>query len=131
LRGCGDNLVGYCYTCRRVLPFAKLQNGHYISRSVSQVTYFWHDNCRPQCVGCNKWKEGNKAEFRRYLVEELGEKKVEQMELIARSSTFKALNTAEMQARLVEEVKELMGHVLRTGLELGTTAKRIIKTVRI
>lgn len=127
LRGCSDNLVGFCFSCRKVLPFTKLQNGHYISRSISQATYFNHDNCRPQCSGCNKWKEGNKAEFRRYLIQDIGEKKVELIELMSRSDSFRGLTAFEMKIRIKEEIAELKGHVMRTGLELGVEAKRIIK----
>ncbi|MCZ2131109.1 MAG: recombination protein NinG [Bacteroidia bacterium] len=126
LRGCSDNLVGRCFSCRKVLPYDKLENGHYISRSQSSITYFLHDNCRPQCVGCNKFKEGNKSEFRKYLVEEFGENKVIQMENISRSPMFKALTEYEMKVRIKEEIKELKQHVIRTGLELPKETKRII-----
>lgn len=127
LRGCSDNLVGFCFSCRDVKPYDKLQNGHYISRSQSQVTYFNHDNCRPQCVGCNKFKEGNKSEFRHYLVEDIGENRVLGIEHMSRSGMFKGLTTFEMKVRIKEEIAELRGHVLRTGLELPKETKRIME----
>lgn len=127
LRGCSDNLVGFCFSCRKVLPFTKLQNGHYVSRSISQATYFNHDNCRPQCVVCNKWKEGNTLEYRRYLIQDIGLKKVELIELMSRSDSFRGLTAFEMKVRIKEEIAELKKHILRTGLELGVEAKRIIK----
>lgn len=127
LRGCSDNLAGVCISCRRVLPFSKLQNGHYISRSVSQATYFSHDNCRPQCVACNKFKEGNKAEYRRFLIQDIGLDRVEKIELISRSSLFKGLSAHEMAVRLRAEIAELKNHIIRTGFSVRKDIKHIIK----
>lgn len=128
LRGCGDDLSGRCISCRRAMPFDKLQNGHFVARSISGALYFSHDNCRPQCVQCNKFKEGNTLEYRFHLIKEIGITKVEQMELIGRSTMFKALNAVEMKARIMEEIKELKQHILRTGLELNKEAKRVIRS---
>jgi len=69
-----DGLVK-CFTCSKTAPIKQMQNGHYISRSVKILR--WHeDNCRPQCIGCNIFKNGNLITYRENLVKEIGEEVV-------------------------------------------------------
>ncbi len=68
-----------CFTCGLCLPLKKMQNGHYISRSVKFLRWS-ENNCRPQCVGCNIFKNGNLIEFRIGLVKENGRAAIEEME---------------------------------------------------
>lgn len=68
-----------CYTCGKRSHWKYLQNGHYISRSVKALRWD-EDNCRPQCIGCNLFKNGNVITFRENLVKELGEEKVKTLE---------------------------------------------------
>ena len=51
-----------CFTCGAVKPVSEMQNGHYVSR-VYLATRFDEENCRPQCIGCNIFKNGNLDEF--------------------------------------------------------------------
>jgi len=61
-----------CYTCPNKKHYKKMQNGHYITRSIRNTR--WRiDNCRPQCYGCNIMHGGNPITFRENLVKELGE----------------------------------------------------------
>jgi hypothetical protein len=68
-----------CYTCPSKLPIKKMQNGHYVSRSVRSLRWE-EDNCRPQCYGCNVMHGGRPIDFRENLVNELGESKVKELE---------------------------------------------------
>lgn len=46
-----------CFTCGVRLPWQKLQNGHYVSRTYLSLR--WDErNCHPQCMPCNVWKHG-------------------------------------------------------------------------
>ena len=67
---------GYCecYTCGRKFHPKDLQNGHFFSRTFTP-TRWDDDNCRPQCVQCNIFKEGNKIVFSEKIRKELGEKR--------------------------------------------------------
>jgi hypothetical protein len=49
-----------------VLPIAKIQNGHYISRA-HMGTRFMEDNCRPTCPKCNFEHEEDTAAFKEAL----------------------------------------------------------------
>lgn len=60
-----------------------MQNGHYITRSIKYLR--WElDNCRPQCFVCNMRNQGMSHLFRERLVEQLGEDRLKDMELLAK-----------------------------------------------
>lgn len=65
-----------CYTCDRQLHYKDLQNGHYISRG-HMATRWGEDNCRPQCVACNVFRNGNYTEYSYRLLKEIGEEGVD------------------------------------------------------
>lgn len=73
-----DGLVG-CFTCNGVYPWKKIQNGHYVPRG-HKYTRWELDNMRPQCFLCNCRMYGQAFIFRENLVEELGEKRVKEVE---------------------------------------------------
>lgn len=64
-----------CYTSGIKVHWSKIQNGHYISRSVYSLRWS-EDNCRPQSFAENIMKHGNPITYRENLVKELGELKV-------------------------------------------------------
>lgn len=47
-----------CYTCPTVKHWTLMQNGHYIRRAHLFLRYD-ERNCKPQCVDCNEYKNGN------------------------------------------------------------------------
>lgn len=51
-----------CYTCGVAKTIKEIQCGHFVSRSHLNLR-FDERNCRPQCVGCNIFGNGNTAEF--------------------------------------------------------------------
>ena len=61
-----------CYTCGKLAHYKDMQNGHYISRG-HMATRWDESNCRPQCVGCNVFKNGNYVEYAHRLLQEIGE----------------------------------------------------------
>lgn len=67
-----------CYTCRKV--DVTLQCGHFISRQYL-MTRWDEDNCRPQCVGCNIFGNGQVLDFEERLKKDLGAEHVEAMKL--------------------------------------------------
>lgn len=59
-----------CYTCGKTA--VTLQCGHFIPRTYLATR--WEEmNCRPQCVGCNIFGNGQLLDFEERLTEELGE----------------------------------------------------------
>lgn len=79
--GANNDGLNQCYTCKKWFPIKKLQCGHYLSRYYKAARWN-HDNARPQCMMCNMWKKGDIAQFRIYLVEEIGERRVKDVEAL-------------------------------------------------
>ena len=61
-----------CWTCGKVLPWYKIQNGHFVSRR-HFATRWRPDNCRPQCYACNIANSGEQWKFGKALDAYYGE----------------------------------------------------------
>ena len=76
-----------CISCDTIKPWNKgIQNGHYMSRRYTS-TRFDENNCRPQCVSCNIFNQGNAQMFRRGLIAQIGEEMVDLVEYRAKKET--------------------------------------------
>lgn len=80
--------------------WTRIQNGHYMSRKYLS-TRFDENNCRPQCVSCNVFQQGNIQLYRRNLIEEIGNEMVDAVEAKALAVTTKMASF---------EYKELYDH---------------------
>jgi hypothetical protein len=74
-----------CYTCGQVKPVKQMQNGHFQSRR-STSTRFEINNCRPQCVKCNMFEQGQQYLFGQKLKAEIGAEAVEEIIALSRKS---------------------------------------------
>ena len=63
---CGNEGLGPCYTCGKVIKIKDGDAGHCISRRFKSVKYN-RLNVKLQCKKCNKWLNGNQTEFIRHL----------------------------------------------------------------
>lgn len=79
LKTTGSPTKGRCYTCDRVYDFKELQAGHFIPGRTNSVL-FDEIGVRVQCYSCNMYRGGEQLLFRRKLVKEIGEEKVEFLE---------------------------------------------------
>lgn len=81
---------GYCrcISCGKIHFWKDIQCGHYMSRRYMS-TRWSEDNTRPQCVSCNIFNQGNIQMFRRALIKEIGEQRVDLIEARARQETCK------------------------------------------
>lgn len=120
-----DGLMAKCYTCRSVwlLDSAedkrKYHAGHYWKadkRSGHQNTRYDHDNIRPQCLACNRYKGGMMAEFGDKLLEELGEQKFR--ELGIRAKQPKKWTALELEQIITEHKKLLAEPEIANKLKL-------------
>lgn len=92
-----------CYTCGKESHYKDgMQNGHFISRG-SNVLRFSEDNCRPQCVGCNVFKNGNYIEFTRRMIDEVGIEKVDELRRLGK--TTRQLTEKDLQ-KIIDEYSE-------------------------
>ena len=85
LRDATDEGLCQCFTCGKVSHYKKgIQNGHFQSRRF-MATRYDEQNCQPQCVGCNMFKQGEQYKFALYLDSKYGEGKAEELETLART----------------------------------------------
>lgn len=64
-----------CISCNRVLPIDQADNGHYVNRQHMSLR-FSELNCNAQCRHCNRFMEGNIQDYRKGLINKIGEQKV-------------------------------------------------------
>ena len=64
-----------CISCGRVLNIDQADNGHFINRSHMSLR-FSELNCNAQCRHCNRFQEGNFSDYRKGLIQKIGEAKV-------------------------------------------------------
>ena len=60
-----------------------MQNGHFQSRSFLS-TRFNEENCQPQCVGCNMFKQGEQYKFALNLDAKYGEGTAQELEYLSK-----------------------------------------------
>ena len=71
-----------CYTCGAVKHWKSIDCGHYISRRHLSSRFF-EKNTKPQCKGCNIFKEGNKPVFALELIKEYGKDVLEELDSLS------------------------------------------------
>lgn len=64
-----------CISCGRVLPIEQADCGHYVNRQHMSLR-FSEKNCSSQCRSCNRFQEGNIQDYRKGLIEKIGESQV-------------------------------------------------------
>ena len=101
---------GYCrcISCGKVYFWKEIQNGHYMSRRYMS-TRFSEDNCRQQGVECNIFNQGAIQMYRRALIKEIGEQRVDLIEVRARQenknwSLFELKQLIEYYKKEVEKL---------------------------
>jgi len=86
LRDATDEGLCQCFTCGKVSHYKTgMQNGHFQSRSFLS-TRFDEENCQPQCVGCNMFKQGEQYKFALALDAKYGEGTAEELQFKARQT---------------------------------------------
>ncbi len=92
---------GYCrcISCNTVKNWKEMDCGHFISKGSDSALKYNELNNNAQCYSCNVMKSGNLIEYRKGLVEKIGEKKVKELELSHYfKTTKKKLNDLELKA---------------------------------
>ncbi len=96
-----------CYTCNVQKPVKEMQCGHFQSRKHRSTR--WHtNNCRPQCVKCNMYSQGEQYTFGKLLEAEIGKESVD--EIVATSKRTLKLTKVDLESLIdyyTEELKKL------------------------
>lgn len=93
-----------CVTCEEWDDWQNMDCGHYESRRHNNTRYDKR-NCAPQCHRCNRFEEGRKYEFGKYLVEKYGESIIDELRRLA--YTNKKFTVGELQEMIKQFKKEL------------------------
>lgn len=72
----------YC-SCGKVIDMEKADAGHFISRGIggSSGVYFDERNIHLQCRSCNRFAEGNKEEYRQFMLEKYGQDVIDELKV--------------------------------------------------
>jgi hypothetical protein len=113
LRDATDEGLCQCFTCGKVSHYKTgMQNGHFQSRSFLS-TRFDEENCQPQCVGCNMFKQGEQWKFGMNLNAKYGIGTSNKLEFISRQKVkFSRIDYEEKityYKSLVEKLKKEKG----------------------
>ena len=81
--------------------------GHYRSVAAASHLRFNEDNCHKQCSECNTHKSGNAVEYRKRLVEKIGENRVLALEHDNTPRKWTREELKQMRTDLKKRIKEL------------------------
>lgn len=97
-----------CITCGKEYFWKKIDCGHFISRQY-HITRFDERNCKPQCISCNRFKQGEWLKFESKLIEIYGIEEIEDLKLLAK--TLENFSISELNEKISfyrKKVKELL-----------------------
>lgn len=97
-----------CYTCGTTKPVKEMQCGHFQSRR--HYATRWHtNNCKPQCVKCNMFEQGQQFIFGNKLKAEIGEDRFNELLQLSNTSVKRSQDDyKEMIAYYKNELNKLM-----------------------
>jgi hypothetical protein len=106
-----NGLYFRCISCGRILPIGQADCGHYVNRSHMSLR-FSELNCNAQCRHCNRFQEGNIQDYRKGLINKIGEQKVVLLE--AQKNETNKLSSFEIELiakHYKEEAKKFQYHI--------------------
>jgi hypothetical protein len=106
-----NGLYFRCISCGRILPIGQADCGHYVNRSHMSLR-FSELNCNAQCRHCNRFQEGNIQDYRKGLINKIGEQKVVLLE--AQKNETNKLSSFEIELiakHYTEEAKKFQYHI--------------------
>jgi len=71
LRDANEDGICKCVTCESRQLWRSMDCGHFIKRQ-HIATRFNEKNCHAQCKNCNYFKQGNDANYERFIIETYG-----------------------------------------------------------
>ncbi len=102
---------GHCCTCGSLKPYKDLDAGHYISGRSNSIL-FVDEGINIQCISCNRFNEGRKDEYERYMQNKYGSEvceKLKNMKWIKKSLSLLELLALEQDYK--EKLKILIGNI--------------------
>lgn len=117
---------GYCkcISCLKIVPFDKIQAGHFRSRRFMSTR--WSElNVNGECFACNCMDGDHLLDYRKNLIKKIGENKVEWIE--AYSHDTRKWDDFELVLMIKDYSKKCVQLSKEKGIPLSQTVQRIIK----
>lgn len=117
---------GYCkcISCGKIVPFDKIQAGHFRSRRFLSTR--WNEgNVNGECFACNCLDGDHLLDYRKNLIKKIGEKKVEWIEAYCRET--QKWSDFELVLMIKDYSKKCFKLSKEKGIPLSVTVQRIIK----
>lgn len=93
-----------CISC----PSHKVEHAsHYFNVGHYSALRFTDDNCHGSCVRCNTWLHGNLLEYRKRLIQRIGEDRVKMLELSSDLRKVHKWTRIELEALIQNYKKEI------------------------
>ncbi|MEO7778494.1 MAG: recombination protein NinG [Fibrobacteria bacterium] len=103
----GHARVGICITCRKPCSFEKLQACHFIPAQYLGTR--WHEkNVNAGCAHCNKWLEGNRIEYAKWLPKKWGKDVLDEL-AVAKKLNAKHPDVETLKLKIKDYTERLKG----------------------
>jgi len=73
-----------CISCKGVKPKSQMNAGHYYPAGTCGALRFNENNVHGQCIKCNYHQHGNLTPYRKHLIEKIGLKEVERLDMMSK-----------------------------------------------
>lgn len=124
LRDAMDGGYCKCISCSKIVPFEKIQAGHFRSRRFMATR--WNEyNVNGECFACNCLDGDHLLDYRKNLIRKIGEKKVEWIEAYCHET--QKWSDFELVLMIKEYSKKCLSLSKEKGIPLSQTVQRIIK----
>lgn len=117
---------GYCkcISCSKIVPFDKIQAGHFRSRRF-MATRWSEYNVNGECFACNCMDGDHLLDYRKNLIKKIGEKKVEWIEAFCKET--QKWSDFELVLMIKDYSKKCLQLSKEKNIPLSQAVQRIIK----
>ena len=113
-----------CISCGKIVPFDKIQAGHYRSRK--NFSTRWSElNVHGECFVCNCMEGDHLINYRKNLIKKIGESKVNWLDAYC-NETYK-WSDFELVIMIKDYSKKCLALSKEKGIPISQTVQRIIK----
>lgn len=115
LRDTGSKGWGYCCSCRKVI--VRGDAGHFIGKGFggSSGVRFDERNINFQCIPCNRFQEGNKLEYRKFMIKKYGQDVIDELERLHRTHNYTLMELEGLKLYYQQAYKELSQQLSNQG----------------
>ena len=96
----------FCISCGKPEHWKNTDAGHYINRQFTSIIYN-ELNVHAQCRSCNRFQEGNQAEYRKNIVKKYGENAVLTLEAAKGKKKYHTFELEALYTICMNDIKRI------------------------